>query len=427
MLLRKNIFFNYLGTGILVLAPVVALPWYLSALGPKLYGLVSFAVMLQALMGLLDTGMSQALVREIAVRFDKTTAGRDSAASLLLGCERAYWLFALCVGCVTALLAHTIAVHWLKLDGLPIAIGQEAVYGAAAIFAAQFPGSIYRSLLVGVQAQIVLNGIMSLAVLLRHAGGVVVVMIWPTLTVYLVWHASITLIETLIRRQFAWRVLQVKRSQIKGAMAELRSVGIYAFSMAGAALLGALTVQMDRIVLSKMASIAQFGYYSIAASVALGALQIIYPLTQAIMPRAIQLRTDPVALRRLNVKLMGLIGLIVTLGAIIFITSGKLILQLWLRNASIVGEVYPILSILLLGTVLNAFYNVGYMYWLVYQKSHRILQVNALALVISTVLIPLLVSRFGSIGAATGWLAINLIGFLFSLEWIKRVSNGRAD
>jgi O-antigen/teichoic acid export membrane protein len=268
---------------------------------------------------------------------------------------------------------------------------------------------------------------MSLAVLFRHAGGVVVVMIWPTLTVYLVWHASVTLIETLIRRQFAWRVLQVKRSQIKGAMAELRSVGVYAFSMAGAALLGALTVQMDRIVLSKMASIAQFGYYSVAASVALGALQIIYPLTQAIMPRAIQLRTDPAALRRLNIKLMGLIGLIVTLGVIIFITSGKLILQLWLRNASVVGEVYPILAILLLGTVLNAFYNVGYMYWLVYQKSHRILQVNALALVISAVLIPLLVSRFGSIGAAIGWLAIYLIRFLFTLEWIKRVSNGRAD
>jgi O-antigen/teichoic acid export membrane protein len=425
MSLKRNIFFNYLGTGVLVLAPVVALPWYLSALGSKLYGLVSFAAMLQTLMGLLDMGMSQVLVREIAVRFDKTIEGRGSAASLLLGCERVYWLFSLCAGCVTALLAHVIALHWLKLDGLPVATGREAVYGAAAIFATQFPGAIYRSLLVGVQAQGVLNAVTSLAALLRHAGGVIVVMIWPTLTTYLVWHASVALIETLVRRQFAWWVLQVDRGQIRGVMKELRSVGAYAFSMTSAALLGALTVQMDRIVLSKMASIAQFGYYSVAASVALGSLQIIYPLTQAIMPRAIQLRTDPAALRRLNIRLMGLIGLIVILGIVIFITSGKWILQLWLRNADVVAQVYPILTVLLVGTVLNAFYNVGYIYWLVYQKTHRILQVNVAALVISVVLIPSLVSRFGAMGAAIGWLAINLIGFLFSLEWIKRVSNGR--
>ncbi|MCK9989715.1 MAG: hypothetical protein RugAbin2_00729 [Rugosibacter sp.] len=100
MSLRKNIFFNYLGTGILVLAPVAALPWYLSALGPKLYGLVSFAVMLQALMGLLDTGMSQALVREIAVRFDKTTAGRDFQDRYTVACWSVFkhklFLMALC-------------------------------------------------------------------------------------------------------------------------------------------------------------------------------------------------------------------------------------------------------------------------------------------------------------------------------------------
>ena len=117
--------------------------------------------------------MSQVLVREITVRLDNTNNSRDNAALLLLGFERIYWFFAICVGFIILLLADTIAMYWLKLDGLPMITGQYAIYGAAAIFAAQFPGSIYRSLLVGAQAQVALNCIMIVSALFRHIGGVV--------------------------------------------------------------------------------------------------------------------------------------------------------------------------------------------------------------------------------------------------------------
>ena len=101
--------------------------------------------MLQAVLGLFDAGMSQALVREIVVRFDTTERGRRSTATLLFGFERIYWLFALCSGCVALALANSIATYWLKLGNAPAELGLVAIYGAAAIFAAQFPGSIYRT------------------------------------------------------------------------------------------------------------------------------------------------------------------------------------------------------------------------------------------------------------------------------------------
>ena len=75
MTLKRNILANYLGTGVVALAPMLALPWYLAALGPKQFGLIGFIVMLQAVLGLLDAGMSQALVREIAVRLDSIDGG----------------------------------------------------------------------------------------------------------------------------------------------------------------------------------------------------------------------------------------------------------------------------------------------------------------------------------------------------------------
>ena len=149
-------------------------------------------------------------------------------------------------------------------------------------------------------------------------------------------------------------------------------------------------------------------------------LQLVYPLIQAVLPRAIQLRAEPAALRRLSIKLAGLIGLMAVTGALIFMVAGGWLLDVWLRNAEAAAMVYPLLGALLVGTGLNAFYNVGYINWIVHEKIRRVFQVNALALVLSATLIPPLVLWQGTIGAAFGWLAINLVGFVLSLEWLKR-------
>ena len=164
----------------------------------------------------------------------------------------------------------------------------------------------------------------------------------------------------------------------------------------------------------------QFVYYAIAATVAVGMLQLVYPLIQAALPRAVQLRAEPAALRNLSIKLAGLVGWLTALGALIFVVAGEWLLGIWLRNAEAVVIVYPLLAILLLGTVMNAFYNIGYINWIAQEKIYRMFQVNALALALSAALIPPLVAWQGTVGAAFGWLVINLIGLAFSLEWLKR-------
>ena len=425
MTLKRDILANYLGAGVAVLAPVVALPWYLAALGPDQFGLIGFIVMLQAVLGLIDAGMSQALVREITVRLDSPGRKRHGAAALLFGFERIYWLFGLGSGFVMVLLADLIATRWLNLKDMPIEVGKEAIYGAAALFAMQFPGSIYRSVLVGAQAQVILNGIVLSGALLRHIGGVIVVFIWPTLLAYLLWHGSVAFLETTFRGRYAWRALDIKRNQVGWEFSEVRAVWKIVAGLSGAAWLGALTVQMDKIFLSRSSTIDQFGYYMIAATVATGILQLVYPLIQAVLPRAVKLRTQPAALRALSVKLACLISLIAAIGAVAFVSAGKLMLNLWLRNSEAVQGIYQILAILLVGTSLNALYNVGYLNWLVYEKTHRVFQVNTLALVLSLAVIPPLVDLGGSVGAAFGWVTINLIGFLLSLEWLKKKSNER--
>lgn len=419
MSIKKNIIANYLGAGVSALAPLLALPFYLSSLGPKQFGLIAFIVMLQALLSLVDAGMSQALVREFAVRVNNTDAGRYRASALLFGFERIYWAFAIVAGSITAALANTIALNWINLDSLPLSLGRDAIYGAAVIFACQFPGSIYRSVLVGAQAQVQLNAIAISCALLRHGGGILVVLVWPELYAYLIWQVVIALLETAARGRFAWKALGLPRNQAVWVSGELRPILANVAGMSGAVWLGALTTQMDKIVLSRMASIEQLGYYSIASTIALGALQLIYPLVQAVLPRAIQLKQDPGALRRLYIRLLALISLAAVAGGLIFVVAGEWFLKAWLGSSMLSTAIQPILAVLLFGTALNAFYNIGYMNWIVHERIRRVFQVNAISLLLSLVLLPILVESYGSIGAAFGWLAMNLFGLALSLEWVK--------
>ena len=318
------------------------------------------------------------------------------------------------------MLASFIAKNWLNLGDLPIALGQQAVYGAAALFAVQFPGSVYRSLLVGAQAHVKLNGVLLSGAFLRHIGAIAVVTIWPTLMAYLIWHIAIAFLETLVRAKLAWGILSTKRSSIGWQIDELRPTWTIIASMSGAAFFGVLTVQMDKIILSRMVSIEQFGYYVIASTVATGLLQLIYPLLQASLPRAIHLRNQPANLYKLNIKLFKAIVFIAGLVIIGYVFIGKFVLITWLKNAQVAEVVYHLLAALLIGTLLNAFYNIGYINWIAHEKVRIIFQVYVLSFVMTAILVPIFVVQFGTIGAAFGWIIINLIGFICSLGWIKR-------
>lgn len=405
----------------MVVAPVMALPWYLSILGPKQFGLISFVTALQVFLGLLDSGISQVSMREFSVRMNETQDGRHSAATLLFGFERIYWLVAICAGTITLLFSDYISNHWLVLDPESTALGLAAVCGAAVIFTAQFPGTLYRSFLAGAQEQVTLNVVAVTGLLLRHVGGVSLLLIWPQLSTYLIWQAGIAILETAVRQHLAWKILGIRRGDVTWNSAALSSIWPAVAKMSGAVILGALTTQMDKIILSRMLPIEQFGYYAIASTISQGVLNLIYPLVQAISPRMMQLSLHPVALRTLNIKLARSIAIMVIAGAVGFIVLGEWVLGFWLKNPKAVAVVHPLLSILLIGSALNAFYHVGYFNWLATGMVRRILLVNVASLVVCLAITPPLVSIHGVIGATFGFLAMNAIGLAISLEWLRPI------
>lgn len=427
MSLKRSVTASYLGAGVVALAPLLALPWYLHALGPTQFGLVGFVTALQALLNILDAGMSQSLVREVSLHATRAhDQGRRRAASTLYGYERIYWICALVGGSAIALMAQPIAEHWLDLPVEQRGDGQQAILGAAAIFMAMFPGALYRSFLVGSEKQITLNAILALCAVLRHLGAALAVWWHPTLAAYLVWHAAMGLVETSLRGAAAWRAAQHRRDAGLWDTEQMRHSWRDMRIMIVASVAGALGMQMDKILLSRLVPIETFGIYAIASTAAGGCLQLTYPLMQAVAPRALRLARDPEALRRLYSRVLILMGVAIVAAAVAYGTAGQALLAFWLRSETSAKAVFPLLALLLLGVALNALYNVGYTQWLVQGRMERILHLNLFSLAACLLAVPFFVAHFGVQGAASGWLVINALGLAVTVPSLWSIVHDRA-
>ena len=401
---------NYFGAGISALAPILALPWYISILGTKYWGLVSFVVVLQGILGLINAGLSQALIREISSLIMAKEIGQQKIAAILYGFERIYWGFSFCTGLLLALFANSIVTHWLKLGDIPVETGRLVIYAAAIIFVVQFPVSIYRSVLFGSGHQVKQNVIISIATVLRHAGCVLALYIHGSIVTYLAWSAFASLIETLVTAKLSWRSLQVNKAELEWDTQEMRKVFLLTIGLSVSVFLGILTLQIDKIVLSWSLPIEQLGYYAIASTVSIGLLQTFTPIVSAVLPKVVQLQGYAQDLKRLNLKLIGIMLVIVSVSALAFTIFGKVLLMLWLRDLHVVEIVFPVLALLLVGSGLNAIYSVGYINWIAAGASKKILIVNASALALSIIFLPFLVTKYQLMGAAMGWVTINIIG-----------------
>ena len=190
-----------------------------------------------------------------------------------------------------------------------------------------------------------------------------------------------------------------------------------------AVIIGAITTQMDKIILSGALPIEQFGYYSIASTIAIGAIAAIQPAIQAISPLIMQSVNDKEALRSHNIRLAKIISIMVFSAGIIYCIFGRTLLQTWLRHQHATDYIHPILSLLLIGSAFNAYYHIGYYNWLANGRTKLIFNINLTVLATSILITPIFISKAGAIGATFAFIGMNLIGLTLSINWLKEILN----
>jgi len=393
------------------------MPFYLHYMGAEAFGLVGFYIMIQAWMQLLDMGLTPVLSRSMScLRAEKL--GVSEALARLRVLE---WI----LGSIAIL---SVSLIWMTSDW----IGQQwlsapeidhntlnrsiALIGLAA--ALRWLTGIYKGSLVGLEKQSWVNGISAVFTTLRFAGVIPLLVFFSTAPDYFfAFQATVTMLELLMFSVLVRRLLPHThlswKPDFRVFVAMLPMVGSMAFLSA----MWIVVTQIDKLVLSSILPLKEYGYYTLAIMAANGVLMPVPPLSQVIQPRMTVL-----AEQANEERLVELYRLTSQLAAIVFFGMGggiaffaEPLLRIWSGNDEIARAAAPILFWYGLA---NAFVGVLVLpFMLQFAKGRLRLHIIGTLIRLFT-LVPALVFcaiRWGAVGAGQVFFFANL---LFFLLWV---------
>lgn len=421
-MLKRNLVANYLGQGWAALMGLAFIPLYIKYLGIEAYGLIGLFAVLQAWLGLLDMGMTPALGREMA-RFTGGSHSAQSIRDLLRSIETLAVGSALLIAGGVALGSNWIATSWLKADALPTAVVAQAFAVMGVVTALRFVEGIYRSSIVGLQRQVLFNAVNSAMATLRGLGAVgILAWVSPTIEAFFLWQGVVSIATLTILAATTYANLPRSDRGGRFSLAALRGVWRFAGGMVGITLLALLLTQVDKILLSKLLTLKEFGYYTLAATVASALYMLIGPITQAFYPKFCELhaRDDIVALADCYHKGAQLVSVIAGSAAIVLIFFAETFLRLWTQDGELAGLVAMLVSLLVLGNMLNGLMWIPYQMQLAHAWTRFGIYVNTIAVLFIVPAILWAVPRYGAVGAAWVWVALNAGYCVFAVQFMYR-------
>jgi len=408
-LIKRNIIANFGGKAWQALMSLAFVPLYIKFMGIESYGLVGIFASLLALFGLLDMGLSTTLNRELA-RYSVLPDKARDMRNLVRTLELPYWGMAFAIGIAVVGLSGPIAYYWVNADNLSPATVKQALMIMGGVVAFRWPISLYSGGLMGLQKQVLLNGINVFAATLRGVGAVLVLwLISPTIQAFFVWQIFASMVHTTLTAGFLWRGLPKSGQRSHFQKVLLLRIWRFAAGMTGISVTVIILTQTDKIVLSKILPLEMFGYYTLATVVANALYYFVGPVFSALFPRFSQLVSvnDQAGLKDLYHKSCQFISVMILPAAIVVSFFSSEILLLWTGDPVTVSNTHRIVSILIIGTALNGLMNLPYGLQLAHAWTKLTLYTNIIASIVLVPMIYFLAIRYGLVGAASAWVILN--------------------
>lgn len=400
---------------------ILFVPLYIRFIGIESYGLIGFFSALQAFIYLLDFGLATTINREMAA--SAVQGNGRSSRNILRTLEVVYWLAAIVIGIVLATLGPFVATRWVNSQGLSEATISRAALILAFVVALRWPSSLYAGALAGRQKMVLLNVLNAGIATARGAGAVLVLwLISSTVEAFLTWQVAISIAQTAATGFFIWNELSPSSERSRFDVSIIKRIWKFSAGMTGISITVLLLTQTDKLVLSKTLSLTDFGYYSLAATVASVVMLTVSPIVSAVFPKFSSLLSERDEQRlRMNYHLScQLVSLAcIPLGSVIALFSHEL-LAVWTRDPVIAEKAYLITSLLAIGSMLNGMMNVPYYLQLAYGWTSLALYINIVATILLVPLLLVLVNTFGALGGGIAWIILNSGYVLFGINLMHR-------
>lgn len=422
MSLKRNILANYASQIYVTGVSVVMVPLYIKYMGAEAYGLVGFFSMLQVWFGLLDMGLTPTIARETA-RYKAGSLDTLSYRHLTQALERVFVAVALIGGGLLFLASGWIAEHWLNVEQIPNTEITQVIELIGVIVALRWLCGLYRGIISGSERLVWLSAFNTGIATLRF------VLILPVLVfvsakplAFFSFQLIVAATEFAGLAVFAYRLLpKTPGAQcIHWEWAPLKPLLKFSLSIAFTSAVWGMVTQTDKLVLSKILPLADYGYFTLAVLVASGISLMSGPISGAIMPRMAHLQAKDqhdqlIAVYRQSTQLVMIVAVPIALGLAVF---SEHVLWAWTGNFILVEKTAPILKLYAAGYGLLAVS--AFPYYLQYAKGRLNLHIIG-NLLFFFLLIPSVIwasTRYGMIGAGWAWLAANTFYFVL---WVPLV------
>jgi O-antigen/teichoic acid export membrane protein len=422
MSLKKNILANYASQLYVTLIGIVMVPLYIKYMGAEAYGLVGFFAMLQAWFTLLDIGLTPTMARETA-RFRGGATDALNYRRLVRALEGVFLLVALVGGAAMFAASGYIARDWLQASHLPISEVQTAIQLMAIIIAMRWMCGLYRGAISGSERLVWLGGYNSMIATLRFVGVLPVLMfVGVTPTIFFSFQFVVAILELAGLLIFAYRLFPdiPKGMKLHWDWAPLKPVLKFSLTIAFTSSVWVLVTQTDKLVLSKILPLAEYGYFTLAVLVASGIMVISGPVSSAIMPRMTKLEAegDHAGLIRVYRQATQLVAVIAGAASITVAFCAEPLLWAWTGDRFLAQQAAPVLILYALGNGILAV--TAFPYYLQYAKGDLRLHLIGNAIFV-LLLIPAVIwaaIQHGGMGAGWVWVVMNLLTFI---AWLPLV------
>jgi len=420
--LKKNIVANLCGNIWQAIMAFAFIPFYIKVMGVEAYGIVGIFFTLQTLSFLLDIRLSATLTREIArlsVLHGKKQEMRDLVRSLEIIC----WCIAIFIGFFIIAIAPFIAHFWVQPGKLSPQTIERALRIVGCVLAFQFPVAFYSGSLMGLQRQVLLNIINSAISTFRGAGAAMILWwISPTIQAFFIRYCFASILNTFLLAFFLWNRLPDTHKGGAFQKQLLAKIWRFAAGMSLISILATILTQLDKIILSKLLPLEDFGYYALAGVVAMSLYRLIGPIFSAVYPRFTQLVSlvDRDGLKQLYHESSQLMSVLILPVAVVIALFSHEIVLIWTQNQTAAENSYVLVSILISGTALNGLMNIPYGLQLAHGWTGLAITANVVAMILLVPTIVLMTIQYGVLGGASVWTILNAGYVLICIHFMHK-------
>lgn len=411
MSVSRNLGFALAASVCTALVGLAVVPIYLRLLGIEAYGLIGIYSSLSALFSLLDFGLAPAINREVARRTSEQNL--QPVRELLHTLAFVYWSMAGAIAVVAVLGAPLLANGWLQSTLLPQQTVSSSLTLIGIVIACRWAQALYAGALLGAERMALVSSI-GMAMSLLGSVGAVAVLAWvaPRIEAFFVWQAGVGLVHTMLLRIAAWRVVG-KAPTSRFSLAALKGIWRFSAGISAVAVAGVLLTQVDKVILSRLLSLSDFGGYTLATVVVSAIYLAVNPVFNVIYPRFTALvaaanERQLSEFYRSGTRLFATAVFPVCMTLAVF---SKEIVQVWTGNQLLAEHVSWVVSLLAVGAALHSVMYFPYALQLAYGVTRLPLTINSILVIVAVPLISVLAWQYGTIGGA----AASLLLFFFYL------------